>query len=161
MNCPPFPVIRYPAFQIIGLAMLGLVLASCGDSTPSAPDNGETAPDFALSGRTQVEIREDFGLLKPGGAVRVFLRARCPAGYQVLEGPVTVTQTPRTQDVFAEAFFTTTCDGQWRRVSVKAVPTEGRFRVGRAQLSVALIVENANGDLQQGDDSQVIRILPR
>jgi hypothetical protein len=162
MHRPTLPVFRCPAFRIIGLAVLGLWLAGCGDSTPSAPNSGETAPDFTLSqGTTQVEIREDFGLLKPDGGVRVFLRARCPAGYQVLEGPVTVTQTPRTQEVFAEAFFSTTCDGRWHRVSVKAVPTEGRFRVGRAQLSVALIVENANGDLQSAGDTQVIRIVRR
>jgi hypothetical protein len=139
-----------------GIAVTGFLLAGCGDSTPSDPS---PASEFAVAGNvTEVEFREDFALLKWDGAVRVFLRARCPAGYHVLEGPLTVTQTPETQAVFGEAFFTTTCDGRWRRLSVRVAPIEGRFRPGRAQVSAALIVENDAGDLQQGDDTQVMRI---
>jgi hypothetical protein len=154
------PVIRDRTVGITALATLGLWLAACGDSTPSSPNDGGPAVDFASSSTiTDVLIREDFGLLKPSGAVRVFLRARCPTGYQVLEGPLTLTQTPQSQEVFAEGFFSITCDGRWRWFSVRVAPTEGRFRRGRAQLSVALIVENPDGDLQQGDDSRVIRII--
>jgi hypothetical protein len=155
-----FSNLLFRPLSIGSLAIAGLWLSGCADSGPSAPSDSRTTPDFAFSGSTtEVEIREDFGRLKWDGSVRIYLRARCPAGFHVLEGPVTLTQTPETQEVFAEAWFSTTCDGLWRRVSLRVIPTEGRFRVGRAQLSVALMVETEDGDFQQGQDSQVIRII--
>jgi hypothetical protein len=153
----PLATFRLRSVAGSGIATTGLLLAGCGDSTPSDPS---PTPELAVTANaTELEFRQDFALLKWDGAVRVFLRARCPAGYHVLEGPLTVTQTPETQEVFGEAFFTTTCDGRWRRFSVRVAPTEGRFREGRAQVSAALIVENDAGDLQQGDDTQVMQIV--
>jgi hypothetical protein len=160
MHRPTFSVLLFRFFPVSRLAIAGLWLAGCGDNTPSAPSDDPTAPDFTTSGTTtEVEIREDFALLKWDGAVRVFLRARCPAGYHVVEGPVTVAQTPESQAVLAEAFFTTTCDGRWRRFSLRAAPPEGRFTTGRARVSATLMVENDAGDFQQGDDSRIVRVI--
>jgi hypothetical protein len=156
MHRHPFTSLFRP-FHIIGLALAGLWLAGCGDSTPSDPS---ATPEFTMTGsRTQVEIREDFARLKWDGAVRVYLRARCPSGYHVVEGPVTVAQTPESQATFAEAFFTTTCDGTWRRFSLRAQPPEGRFTTGPARVSASLMVENDAGDFQQGDDTQIVQVI--
>jgi hypothetical protein len=140
------------------LAVAGLWVAGCGDSSPSGPSDGSIA-DLMIGTTTEVEIREDFARLKWDGAVRVYLRARCPAGYHVIEGPVTVTQTPEGQETHAEAFFTTTCDGTWRRMSLRAQPPEGRFTTGPARVSASLMVENAAGDFQQGDDSRIVQVI--
>lgn len=156
MHRHPFTSLFQP-LHIIGFALAGLWLAGCGDSTPSDPS---ATPEFTMTGSTtQVEIREDFARLKWDGAVVVYLRARCPAGYHVVEGPVTVAQTPNTQATFAEAFFTTTCDGTWRRFSLRAQPYEGRFTTGRARVSASLMTENAAGDFQQGDDTQIVQVI--
>ncbi|HYF38968.1 MAG TPA: hypothetical protein VD930_04700 [Gemmatimonadales bacterium] len=155
MYSDPFTSLFRPA-HIITLALAGLWLAGCGDSTPSDPP---AAPQFTMTGSTtQVEVRK-VARLQGDGAVRVHLRARCPAGYHVVEGPVTVAQTPESQATFAEAFFTTTCDGTWRRFSLRAEPIEGRFTTGRARVSASLMTENAAGDFQQGSDSEIVRVI--
>jgi hypothetical protein len=159
MRHPRFVTLLYRPLHVSVLAMVGLWLAGCADGGPSAPGDATATPDFAITGNvTELELRGDFVLLKWDGAVRVFLRARCPAGYRVIEGPVTVTETPETQEIFGEGFFTTTCDGRWRRLSVRVASTDARFHPGRAQVSAALMVENDAGDFQQGDDTGVLRI---
>jgi hypothetical protein len=146
-----------------GLALLGLLVASCGDN-PTAPSSDVPAPELTLASNvTGLQLRKDFLRLRGDGSVMVFLRARCPAGYHVIEGPVTVAQPPRTQTVFGEGFFTTTCDGTWHRINVRVTPPEARFREGRARVSASLMVENAAGDFQQGDAGgvlTVVRVVP-
>jgi hypothetical protein len=77
----------------------------------------------------------------------------------VIEGPVTVAQTPETQEVFGEGFFTTTCDGRWHRLSVRVAPPESRFQEGDARVSASLMVENDAGDFQQGDVGGILPVV--
>lgn len=136
----------------------GLWLAACGDD-PSSPSSDASDADFALATTTDLEFRLELARLKWDGAVRVYLRARCPVGYHVIEGPVTVTQPPESQEVFGEGFFTTTCDGRWHRLSVRVAPPEGRFTEGDALVSASLMVENDAGDFQQGDAGEVLPVV--
>jgi hypothetical protein len=156
MHRHPFTTLLFRSLPNSGLAIAGLWLAGCAESTPSDPS---ATPELTLAANvTELELRGDVVLLKWDGAVRVFLRARCPAGYHVLEGPVTVSETPESQEIFGEGFFTTICDGRWRRLSVRVASTDSRFHPGRAQVSAAIMVENDAGDFQQGDDTRVLRI---
>ena len=136
----------------------GLWLAACGDN-PSSPNSEGSDPELALAVSTGLQFRQELLLLKWDGAVRVFLRARCPVGYHVIEGPVTVAQTPESQEVFGEGFFTTTCDGRWHRLSVRVAPPEGRFTEGDARVSASLMVENDVGDFQQGDVGGILPVV--
>lgn len=89
--------------------------------------------------------------------VEISLRARCPAGYEQMEEPLTLTQETGT---FAQGGFGMICTGTWQRRIFRVFPqNEIEFRRGRASFNVALAVENpATGDLLRATDSGTIRL---
>ena len=142
------------------LITLGLFLWSC-DSIPSSPRSATpTEADFvsrALRGSAAVELHHKAKLLGDG-QIMLTLRALCPTGFSVIEGPLTVMQGPLFQEIFGEGFFTTTCDGRWHLQRVRVFAPEG-FQRGPARASASLMVEIAEtGEFLQGDDNGALKI---
>jgi hypothetical protein len=140
---------------------VGLFLSSCSGSPPtSSATEALGEPEF-LSKAPQksavIKLRTE-GVLVEDGSILVTLRARCPAGFRVVEGPITIYQGPLFQEIFGEGFFTTTCTGDWRRETVPVRAPE-RFQRGKAKAGASLMVEHpATGEFLQGDDNKVLTI---
>jgi hypothetical protein len=140
-----------------------LFASSCFQGTPSAP-TGE-APvqsEFtsgALRSAAEIKLRKQATLLDDvDGSVIVTLHARCPNGFQVIEGPVTLSQGPVGRETIGEGFFTTRCNGRWQLQRVRVVAPEGLER-GRANASASMDLEDpATGEFLQASDNEVVKI---
>jgi hypothetical protein len=106
-----------------------------------------------------VELQRSARLIDDAdGSLIVHLRARCPTGFRVVEGVLSVQQGPLFGEVFGEGFFTTRCNGRWHRERVRVVAPDG-LHPGTAKASAQLDVENPEtGEFDQGSDSRVLRI---
>ena len=103
---------RFRTLKISSVITLGYLLSSCSDSTPALPtDQSNSQPELASGAdrpRVAVELRRPAKLINDAdGSLIVHLRARCPEGFQVIEGVVSVQQGPLFGEVFGEGFFTT------------------------------------------------------
>jgi hypothetical protein len=142
---------------------LGLFLSSCSDSTPASPtDESGGQPELTSRGQRQrvaVELHRSAKLIDDAdGSLIVRLRARCPKGFHVIEGVLSVQQGPLFGEVFGEGFFTTRCTGHWRQERVRVVAPEG-LHPGTAKASASLDVQHPEtGEFDQGSDSQILRI---
>ena len=146
--------------SIIGLAHL---LSSCSDSTPASPTDQSVSQQELASGThhpgVAVELRRPAKLINDAdGSLIVRLRARCPAGFQVIEGVVSVQQGPLFGEVFGEGFFTTECNGHWHTQRVRVVAPDG-LHPGTARASASFDVENPEtGEFDQGSDNEIVKI---
>lgn len=153
----------FRTLKISGVVAVGLFLPSCSDSTPASPTEESIGrPELASGARRQrvaVELQRPAKLLDDAdGSVIVRLRARCPKGFQVVEGVLSVQQGPLFGEVFGEGFFSTRCTGHWQQQRVRVVAPDGLHR-GTAKASASLDVENpATGEFDQGSDNGIIRI---
>jgi hypothetical protein len=147
----------------IGYAMgLGLFLSSCADSTPASPTADAVQPAMLAAAQRQVVAVALLPSAKlvddADGSLMVRLRAKCPEGFRVVEGPVTVQQGPEFGEVFGEGFFTTRCTGHWHVHTVRVVAPDG-LNPGTARASASLDVENPEtGEILGGSDSRVVKI---
>ena len=149
---------------IIGLTIAGLLLSSCSDNMPSSPSvdgpADEAAASQALHNVVAVELFSE-ATLRPNRRITVTLRVRCPSGFHVVEGPVSVIQGPFGREVFGEGFFTTSCNGFWQERRVRVIAPEGGYRAGRARGSASLDVENpTTGEFRSASDGEVLKIRP-
>ena len=152
---------RFHTLKITSVIAVGWLLSSCSGSTPASPsDQAVNQLELAAGALPRVDLQLRSGAtLLPDGAIRLTLRARCPQGFSVIEGPVTVMQGPEFQEVHGEGFFTTTCDGRWHLQTVRVIAPEGGYQRGRAKASASLMVEvPATGEFGQGDDNRVLKI---
>jgi uncharacterized protein (DUF58 family) len=138
-----------------------VLLVACSEGAPTSPaPEVSTGPELvsrALRGRAAIELRDHAKLLEDG-SVRVLVRAGCPRGFQVVEGPVSVIQGPEFQEIFGEGFFTVRCDGHWHLRKVRVVAPEG-FERGTARVSASLDVENSEtGEFLSASDNTVVQI---
>jgi hypothetical protein len=143
------------------LTIVGLFLSSCSENTLSSPTDKVPGDVESLSGALHntaaVEVFSQ-ATLRPNGTIAITLRVRCPSGFHVVEGPVTVAQGPFGREIFGEGFFTTRCNGFWQERRVRVVSPEG-FRPGRATASASLDVENPEtGAFLSASDNEVVRI---
>jgi hypothetical protein len=146
--------------SVIAIAYL---LSSCSDSTPASPtDQLSGQPELASSRHrlgVAVELRRPAKLINDADrSLIVHLRARCPEGFQVIEGVVSVQQGPLFGEVFGEGFFTTRCTGRWHTQRVRVVAPDGLHR-GTAKASAQLDVQHPEtGEFNQGSDSEIVKI---
>jgi hypothetical protein len=147
------------------VAVLTLVLLGCSENMPSGPVS-ETGAEAEFSTTdtkvVQVEFRLEEAKLLYDGSARVFLRARCPLGFHVLEGIGTIYQGPVGQENWGEGFFGTRCDGRWHRTTMRVFAPERRFEPGTANASVHFMVENhATGEFLEGSAGGAVTIRRR
>jgi hypothetical protein len=147
------------------VTVLTLVLLGCSENMPSGPvsEIGAEA-EFSTTDTkvVQVEIRLEEAKLLFDGSARVFLRARCPLGFQVLEGIGTIYQGPLNQEIWGEGFFGTQCDGLWHRTTMRVFPGDQRFAPGTARASVHLMAENhTTGEFLEGSAGRTVTIVRR
>lgn len=137
-------------------ATLALLLPACGE--PTGTSSAYEEPEFARSGRGTVAVEvKPLARLQSDGSVIVRIRTRCPSGFTVVEGPLTVSQDD--QSIFGEGFFTSRCDGRWHQAAVPVRTFEQPFHRGTASASASLMVEHpATGEFLQGDHTGPIRI---
>ena len=149
--------------RISNLILVSLFMSSCGDSGPVSPtDQSSGQPELASRAHrpgVAVELRRPAKLINDAdGSLMVHLRARCPEGFQVIEGVVSVQQGPLFGEVFGEGFFTTRCTGRWHTQSVRVVAPEGLHR-GTAKASASLDVQHPEtGEFAQGSDNEIVKI---
>ena len=145
------------------LMALAHLLSSCSDSMPATPtDQSLTQPELVTrthGARVAVELHRSARLIDDAdGSLIVRLRARCPKGFRVIEGVVSVQQGPLFGEVFGEGFFTTRCTGHWHPQTARVVAPDG-LHPGTAKASASLEVEHSEkGDFDQGSDSETLRI---
>lgn len=147
------------------VTVLTLVLLGCSENMPSGPvsELGAEA-EFSTTDTkvVKVEFRLEEAKLLFDGSARLFLRARCPLGFQVLEGPGTIYQGPLGQEIWGEGFFVTQCDGRWHRATMRVFAGDQRFAPGTARASVSLMVENqATGEFLEGSAGSTVTIVRR
>jgi hypothetical protein len=145
--------------QVAGLAMAGILLWGCSEPTSNSTAPGQ--PSFVARALRSAAAVELIGIAKlvDNGSVTITLRAGCPRGFHVVEGPVSVIQGPEFQEIFGEGFFTVRCDGHWhvRKVNVRA--PEASFQRGTARASASFDVENPEtGEFLSASDGEVVRI---
>jgi hypothetical protein len=106
-----------------------------------------------------VELQRSAKLINDAdNSLIVRLRARCPKGFQVVEGVLGVQQGPEGGEVHGEGYFTTRCSGHWQVQRVRVVAPEG-LHPGRAEASAQLDVENPEtGEVIGGGDNEILRI---
>lgn len=149
--------------RISSVIALAHLLSSCSDSTLASPtDQWSSQPELASGTHRPgvvVELRRPAKLINDAdGSLIVRLRARCPQGFQVIEGVVSVQQGPLFGEVFGEGFFTTKCTGHWHTQSVRVVAPEGLHR-GTAKASASLDVQHPEtGEFDQGSDNGILKI---
>jgi hypothetical protein len=154
---------QFHTLKISSVIGLGLLLSSCSDATSVSPTNEPGGqPELASAAHrppVAVELRRPAKLIDDAdGSLIVRLRARCPAGFQVIEGVVSVQQGPLFGEVFGEGFFTTRCDGRWHGQRVRVVAPEG-LHPGTAKASASLDVQHPEtGEFDQGSDNGILRI---
>jgi hypothetical protein len=142
---------------------ISLLLSSCSESTPTSPTDPSSRQREMAAGavrpRAAVELHPQARLIDDAdGSLIVRLRARCPAGFEVIEGVVGVQQGPLFGEVFGEGFFTTRCTGHWRQERVRVVAPDG-LHPGTAKASASLDVQHpVTGEFEQGSDSETLRI---
>jgi hypothetical protein len=150
----------FPPFSFISAIASAAVLSSCSGATPSSPTADNAEPDFvsrAQPGIVILELHQSSKLLKDGSVI-VRLRAVCPPGFNVIEGPLTLMQGPEFQEIFGEGFFTNRCDGHWHLQKVRVRAPE-EFQRGTARVSATLMVEHpTTGEFLQGDANGVVNI---
>ena len=149
------------AVRAVPIVAGALWLASCADTAPTSPTAvWLRSPVFAsksLQPRIEVELRGHAKRLEDG-SIRVTLRAHCPSGFRVVEGPISVIQGPEFGEIFGEGFFTTPCDGRWHQSRVRVVAPDG-LQTGTATASATLMVEHPEtAEFLQGDDHRTLRI---
>ena len=152
----------FHALKISSVTAVGLFLSSCSDSTPASPtDQSSSKPELAAGNlpRVAVELHHQARLIDDAdGSLIVRLRARCPEGFRVTEGVVSVYQGPLFSEVWGEGHFSTRCTGHWRQVQVRVVAPDG-LHPGTARGSASLDVEHqVTGEFNQGSDSENLRI---
>jgi hypothetical protein len=151
----------FHTMKISSVLAVGLTLSSCSDSTSPTSEPG-TQPDLASAARgsrVAVEIHPVAKLIDDAdGSLIVRLRARCPEGFRVIEGVVSVQQGPLFGEVFGEGFFTVRCSGHWQVQTARVVAPEG-FHPGTARASASLDVEHPEtGEFDQGSTSRILKI---
>jgi hypothetical protein len=144
------------------VTVLSFVVLGCSENMPSAPVS-EIGPGAEFSGApltvVEVEFRLEEAKLIYDGSVRLFLRARCPVGFRVVEGIGSVYQGPVGQEIWGEGFFGARCDGFWHRTTVRVFAGDQRFKEGSANASVHLMVENdATGEFLEDSASRTVTI---
>jgi hypothetical protein len=144
-------------------AVLTLVLFGCSENVPSGPVS-ETGAEAEFSTTdtkvVQVEFRLEEAKLLFDGSVRLFLRARCPLGFQVLEGISSIYQGPLGQETWGEGFFGTQCDGRWHRATTRVFAGDRRFEPGTGKASVNLMAENhATGEFLEHSAGRTVTIV--
>lgn len=153
----------FHALKISSITAVGLLLSSCSDSTPASPTDQSSSQAEAAAGahqpRVAVELHRQARLINDAdGSLIVRLRARCPAGFQVFEGVVSVQQGPLFGEVFGEGYFTIRCTGHWRQERVRVVAPEG-LHPGTAKASASLDVQHpVTGEFDQASDNEILRI---
>ena len=153
----------FNTLSISTVIVFGLFLSSCADSTPASPTDQSAGQPALASGAHRpgvaVELHRQARLIDDAdGSLIVRLRARCPAGFQVIEGVLGVEQGPSGGEVFGEGHFTTRCTGHWRQERVRVVAPEG-LHPGTAKASAQLDVQHpVTGEIDQGGDSEILRI---
>ena len=145
------------------VAVLTLVLLGCSENIPSAPvsEIGAEA-EFSTTdlNAAVIEFRLQEAKLLYDGSARLFLRARCPLGFHVLEGIGSIYQGPPDQEIWGEGFFGAQCDGHWHRTTVRIFPGDQRFTPGEARASVHFMVENhATGEFLEGSAGRTVTIV--
>ncbi len=146
-----------------GVLALGLWLPACSDLTPVSPSDHSSAQPALASGAHRSTVAVE--LLRPArliddadNSLIVRVRARCPVGFRVTEGVLSVYQGPLFSEVWGEGYFVTRCTGHWRQQSVRVVAPEG-FDPGTARASASLDLEHSEtGEFLQGSDSEIIKI---
>jgi hypothetical protein len=114
-------------------------------------------PAHGASRPVSVKLKRQATLVDQGQAVVVDVPAACGAGFEVLEGFVSVNQ----EGVASEfEFFTPVCDGKKHRFQVRVRAFEGSaFRTGDAFASAfVLVLDPGTGETVQAQDSRRIRI---
>jgi hypothetical protein len=155
--------VLFHTLKISSIIVLAHLVSSCSDSTPASPtDQSSSQPELASGTHrpaVAVELRRPAKLINDAdGSLIVRLRARCPAGFRVIEGVVGVYQGPLFQEVFGEGFFGTRCNGRWQEQRVRVVAPDG-LHPGTARASASLDVENPEtGEFDQGSDNEILRI---
>lgn len=153
----------FHTLKISSVIALGLSLSSCSDSTPASPTSEPGGqPELASAARrprVAVEIRPVAKLIDDAdGSLIVRLRARCPKGFRVIEGVVSVQQGPLFGEVFGEGFFGVRCNGHWQVQSARVVAPEG-LHPGTAKASASLDVEHPEtGEFDQGSVNRILKI---
>jgi hypothetical protein len=149
----------FDTLRISSVVVLSLILSSCSDTTSPGESRGQPALTQRAHRQVAVELLRSAKLLNdPDGSLIVRLRARCPRGFQVVEGVVGVKQGPEFGEVHGEGYFTTRCSGHWQLQRVRVVAPEG-LHPGRAEASASLDVENPKtGEIIGGSDNAILRI---
>ena len=153
----------FNTLRIGSVLAFSLLLSSCSETTPNSPGGPSGQPALTSQGtlrqRVAVELHRSAKLLNDAdGSLIVRLRARCPAGFQVVEGVLSVQQGPEFGEVFGEGFFTTNCSGHWQLQRVRVVAPEG-LDPGSAEASASLDVENPEtGEFVGDSDNEILRI---
>jgi hypothetical protein len=142
--------------------MAGLNLSSCSEPTAySTAISSAGQPSFVARALRNAPAVELLGTakLQDEGSVTLTLRAGCPRGYRVVEGPVSVMQGPEFQEIFGEGFFTVRCDGHWHLTKVRVQAPEASFQRGTARASASLDVENPEtGEVLSASDGEVVKV---
>ena len=108
----------------------------------------------ATAASVDVKI-EPGALVLDDGSAAVTVRARCPAGLDVLEGIVTVNQGGQE----GMGFFAVPCDGRMHRATADVAPFDFTFTAGRATSSaLLLVIDPSTEETQQDQDSRRIRL---
>jgi hypothetical protein len=91
-------------------------------------------------------------LVDDGAGAIVSVRVSCPAGRQVLEAFVMLSQ----DNVNGMGGLPVACDGHTHRYRSRVNALDGRFQPGHAQASAFVLVQDQTGATEQGQDSRTI-----
>jgi hypothetical protein len=95
------------------------------------------APPAQAQGTLSVEIGKRAALVDGGQAVDVQVMVTCPAGAEVLEAFLYVTQEGNESDF---AFFQPLCDGTAHPFTVRAQAVDAVFHRGKARVSAYILL---------------------
>ena len=138
--------------RALSIGSIALALSSCdmGMADPSDP----TRPSIARvqQGGTTLTIRPQVRRLSDG-TVHVRVEAGCPAGLEVLEAFVTVSQTSG----FGLGSLPVSCTGRTRKISVIVTLPGAAFEPGDAVVSGFLLaIDPATSETEQGQDTRTV-----
>ena len=127
------------------LLMLSTVALALGLAAPAAS---------AAPSPVRADVRPVADLLDGGQGVRIYIKASCPEGYQVLEALAYVVQDGMTSSMRG---FTIPCDGRKHSVTVEVISFDAPFTGGKAFVTSFLLVIDAAGQetISGGERRQV------